>query len=117
MRNNRSQVTGGLGRRALANNRCCEADGVGRQPASKSPSWEGGGGEGVGGRTFQEARNSDGLIAVAGELCTGEGEENQYRLVAVVGVLWVSKGERKEGRHHMIRRGILANLLYEPIQK
>ena len=85
-RNNCSQVTAGLGGRALANNRCFEEGGAGRQPASKSPSWEGGApGGGVGGRTFQEARNGDGLIAVAGELCMGEDEENQYWLVAVVG--------------------------------
>ena len=51
-RNSRSQVTDGLSRRAPADNRCCEEDGVGRQPASKRRSWEGGGGEGVGGRTF-----------------------------------------------------------------
>ena len=51
-RNNRSQVTGGLGRRALANNRCCEEGEAGRQPASKSQSWGGGAGGGVGGRTF-----------------------------------------------------------------
>ena len=51
-----------------------------------------------GGRTFQEARNSDGLIAVAGELCTGENEENLYWLVAVVGGAGVSEEERKEWR-------------------